>query len=807
MFRNYIKVAIRNLWKNKGFSAINIFGLAIGLACFLLIFLYVIDELSYDRYNKNASRIYRVHSEINFGGNILNLAVTSDPMGATLKKDYPQVEEFTRLYASGFWLFRKGNEFIRENHVLYADSTVFKVFTLPFITGDPNTALNEPKTLVISESAAKKYFGTTDVIGKTMESDDHVLHKITGVMRDIPAESHFQADFLYPMKDAQYSWGNFLSHNHWTYILLKPGTNAKAFEKNFKQVVQKYVFPQAQEMMKVPSVEEFEKSGNKVEYKLMPLTDIHLHSDLTAEIGVNGNAQFVYIFGAVALFLLLIACINFMNLSTARSANRAQEVGIRKVLGTQRKNLIFQFLTESTLMAILSLFIAVGIAYLILPLFNEISTKSLSFRSFLRPAILIPIIFLPFVVGLLAGSYPAFFLSSFRPIEVLKGKLAMRGGNVNIRSTLVVFQFFISIVLITATIIVYKQLNFIQNRQLGYNKDQVLVLNQTWSLDKNVDAFKNEMLKVPGVQSATVSGFLPVNSSRNDNTFYPKPVFDAKDALSMQIWSVDYDYIKTLGMKMVKGRAFSREFGTDSSGIIINEVAANYLGFADPIGKKLYTYDDLQAKTVSEFTIIGVVKNFNYESLRQGIGPLGMHLANHAGNISLKVDASNIPNIIKEASAKWKSMAQGIPISYQFLDEAFDQMYRNEQRVGKIALIFSILTILIACLGLFGLATFIAEQRTKEIGIRKVLGASVSNIVSMLSKDFVKLVLISAIIAIPVAWWGINKWLEDFAYRVHLSWWIFLLAGVGAIAIALATISFQAIRAAVMNPVKNLRTE
>ncbi|MFL5810243.1 MAG: ABC transporter permease [Flavisolibacter sp.] len=807
MFRNYLKVAARNLWKNKGFSAINIFGLAIGLACFLLIFLYVMNELSYDRYNKNAGRIYRVHSEINFGGNMLNLAVTSDPMGATLKKDYPQVEEFTRLYASGFWLFRKGNEFIRENHVIYADSTVFKVFTLPFVAGDPNTALTEPKTLVISASAAKKYFGSTDVIGKTMESDDHVLHKITGVIKDIPEESHFHADFIYPMKDAQYSFGNFLSHNHWTYILLRPGTNPKEFEKNFKTIVQKYVFPQAQEMMKVPSVEEFEKSGNKVEYKLMPLTDIHLHSDLTAEIGVNGNAQFVYIFGAVALFLLVIACINFMNLSTARSANRAQEVGIRKVLGTQRKNLIFQFLTESTLMAILSLLLAIGIAYLVLPFFNNIASKSLSFGSFFKPSFLVPLIFLPFVVGLLAGSYPAFYLSSFRPIQVLKGKLSMGSAGGNIRSSLVVFQFFISIVLITATIIVYKQLDYIQSRQLGFNKNQVLVLNETWSLDKNVDAFKNEMMKVPGVQSITVSGFLPVNSSRNDNTFYPKPVFDSKEALSMQIWTVDYDYIKTLGMQMVKGRAFSRDFGTDSSGIIINEVAAKYLGFTDPIGKKLYTYDDMQAKTLSQFTIIGVVKNFNYESLRQNIGPLGMKLGNHAGNISMKVDAAHIPSILSEANSKWKSMTAGIPMNYQFLDDAFDQMYRNEQRVGKIALIFSILTIFIACLGLFGLATFIAEQRTKEIGIRKVLGASVSNIVTMLSKDFVKLVLIAAIIAIPIAWWGISKWLQDFAFRVHLSWWVFVIAGIGAIAIALATISFQAIRAAVTNPVKNLRTE
>jgi putative ABC transport system permease protein len=807
MLRNYIKVALRNLWKNKGFSAINILGLAIGLACFLLIALYVADELSYDRFHEKANRIYRVHSEIKFGGNELNLAVCSDPMGAVLKKDYPQVEEFTRLYKRGSWLFRKGTEFVNENDVIYADSTLFNVFTIPLVAGDSRTALNAPGTMVISESAALKYFGNTDVIGKALETDDKKLHKITAVMKDLPHNSHFKANFIWPMKDADYEWGSYLSHNLYTYLLLRPGSDYKAFEKNFPQVIEKYVLPQAQQLMKVPSMEEFQKSGNKLEYTLMPLTDIHLHSDLKAEIGINGSIEYVYIFSAVALFILLIACINFMNLSTARSANRAQEVGIRKVLGTQRKNLILQFLTESTIMAILSLLIALGIASLVLPVFNDISTKSLSLKTFFTGSALTVLIVLPFNVGMLAGSYPAFFLSSFRPIEVLKGKLKMGSRSGYIRSGLVVFQFFVSIVLITGTIIVYKQLNYIQTKQLGFNKDQVLIINDTYALDKNVQAFKNEMLQTPGVISGTVSGFLPVSSSRNDNSFYKNPVFDSKDALSMQTWAVDYDYIRTMGMQIIKGRNFSKDFGTDSNAVILNEAAAKQLKYEDPIGKKIYTTANLQTREVTAYDIIGVVKDFHYESLHQNIFPLSLHLGNHRGRISFKVNPANINNILKQAETKWKAMAPGMPFSHQFLDESFDLMYRDEQRVGRIAMIFSILTIFIACLGLFGLATFIAEQRTKEIGIRKVLGASVSNIVGMLSKDFLKLVIIAAVIAVPIAWWSINKWLEDFAYRVSVGWWIFLAAGFAAIVIALGTISFQAIRAALTNPVKNLRNE
>lgn len=808
MFRNYFKVAVRNLWKNKMFSLINIVGLAIGLCCFLLISVYVLDEWSFDKFHKNADRIYRINAAIRFGGNDLNIPETSDMMGASLKSDYPEVEEYTRLYNNeGNKLIKKGTEYINEVRVAHADSTFFNVFSFPAIAGDSRTALNEPNTVVITESMAKKYFGSTNVLGKNIETNDDssTTYKITSVIRDMPKNSHFNFDFLFSMKNVKYQWGQYLSHNFHTYLLLKKGTDYKAFEKKFDQYINKYILPQAKQYLQIKSMAEFEKAGNKIAYTLTPLTKIHLYSNLNFELSPGGSIQYVYIFSAIALFILVLACINFMNLTTARSANRAREVGIRKVLGTQRKNLITQFLTESTLMVILSLVIAVAIAFFVLPLFNTVSDKSMRLGILFSPLILPLLLLLPFVVGILAGSYPAFYLSFFRPIQVLKGKLSTKGGNGRLRSALVVFQFATAIILIIGTIVVYSQLHFIQQKDLGYKKDQVLIINDAYALNKNDEGFKNEMLQQAGVISATQSGFLPVsNSSRSDNSFSKDAVADSKNGFGMQCWNVDYDYLRTMGMELKSGRNFSKDFGTDTSAVIVNETVAKMLGDDSPIGKKVY---QLGVDNPSPYTVIGVVKNFNFESLHKSVGPLAFFLGKSPGLISFKVKAANLPTILKAVEAKWKSMAPGMPFSYRFLDESFAEMYRSEQRAGKIALIFSVLAILIACLGLFGLATFIAEQRTKEIGIRKILGASVNGIVQLLSKDFVKLVLIAFIVAVPVAWWAMNKWLQDFAYRIDLSWWIFLLAGLTALMIALVTVSFQAIKAALTNPVKNLRTE
>jgi len=609
------------------------------------------------------------------------------------------------------------------------------------------------------------------------------------------------------MKNVEYNWGQLTSHNFYTYIRLKKGTDPKAFEKNFDQYIDKYVLPEAKQFMNINSMEEFKKAGNSLVYSLMPLTDIHLHSNRSFELSPSGNIQYVYIFSAVALFILMIACINFMNLTTARSANRAREVGIRKVLGTEKGQLVKQFLFESTVMVIMALLIAIPVVWLVLPLFNDMSAKRMTAGSLFSPYILPLLIALPFVVGLMAGSYPAFFLSAFRPIEVLKGKLNLGAKSGILRSVLVVFQFMMSIVFIIGTIVVYRQLHYIQTRNLGFNKDQVLIVNGVGALNNNMVPFKNDVLQLPGVSSGTLSGYLPVTDSyRSDNTWSTEAVMTTKTGFDMQNWVIDYDYIRTMGMQIIKGRNFSRDFGGDSSAIIINETTAKIIGYKDPIGKQLFRAVDQQGH-VGAFTIIGVVKNFNFETLHHDVGPLSFELGTGGGLASFKVGTANVNQLIAQVQSKWKSLASGLPFRYRFLDESFDEMYRSEQRVGKIALVFSVLAIFIACLGLFGLATFIAEQRTKEIGIRKVLGASVQGIVQMLSKDFMKLVAISFVIAAPLAWYFMNKWLQDFAYRISISWWVFVAAGLAALLIALLTVSFQAVRAAISNPVKSLRTE
>ncbi|MBK6814229.1 MAG: ABC transporter permease [Saprospiraceae bacterium] len=812
MIKNYFKIALRNLWKFKGFSLINIFGLSMGLACFVLIAMYVADELSYDRYNEKVDRIFRINSDIRFGGTDLNMAVSADPMGAVLKKDYPQVEEYARLYSSsGSRLIKKGDEYINEDRITYADSTFLKVFTMPVLAGDSKNFLNEPNTVAITETIARKYFGDVQgAIGKTIETSgaNPTLFKVTTVLADMPHNSHFIYDFLFSMANVDYDFGNFLSHNFHTYVLLKPGTDYQLFNKNFDQVINKYILPQAKQYMQIESMEDFAKSGNMLKYSLFPIKDIHLHSSRTVELGVNGNIQYVYIFSAVALFILLIACINFMNLSTARSAGRAKEVGIRKVLGTEKKALIGQFLTESTLMAFISTLLAISIIWISMPWFNTMAGKQLEFTILFKPQYILFLFSLPIVIGILAGSYPAFYLSAFQPISVLKGKLNAGSKKNGLRNFLVVFQFATSIILIIGTIIVYQQLKFIQNTNLGFNKDQVLVVNNPGIRGENREVFKNEIAKLSGIKSASFAGYLPVsNSSRNDNTFSPDAVMNEKNGFNMQSWSVDYDYIPTLGMEIIKGRNFSKEYGSDSAAIIINESTAAVLGPDEPIGKYLYTNDGGSPNSTTALQIIGVVKNFHYESLRKNVGPLSMRLGNNRWASAYRVDTKDINQLVKNIELKYKEMAPGMPFSYQFLDDSFDEMYREDQRIGQVSLNFAFLAILIACMGLLGLATYTMEQRTKEIGVRKVLGATVANIVKMLSKDFLMLVSISIVIAVPIAWFGMYKWLQEFAFRMDMSIWIFVAAGVVALLIAFITVSFQAIKAALMNPIKSLRTE
>ncbi|MEL6810951.1 MAG: FtsX-like permease family protein, partial [Bacteroidota bacterium] len=584
------------------------------------------------------------------------------------------------------------------------------------------------------------------------------------------------------------------------------GTDYMAFNRNFREIINKYLVPQAAQFMQIDNIEEFEASGNKLEYSLTPITDIHLHSSRGIELGVNGNIQYVYIFSAIALFILLIACINFMNLSTAKSSGRAKEVGVRKVLGSERKSLIWQFLTESSLIAYISIFVGLFFVWLTLGWFNGISGKELDFTSLLSSKFIAFLLVLPIVVGIIAGIYPAFFLSSFKPIRVLKGKLAIGPRKNTLRNFLVVFQFATSVVLIIGTIVIYKQISHIQSANLGFNKDQVLVVSNSGIAGPARTTLKNEIEQMAEVKSASFAGYLPVSSSsRSDTSFSTETVMTESNGFNMQHWRIDYDYIETIGMEIIEGRNFSREFGADSTAIILNETAVKLAGFENPIGKKIYTTDE-NANTITR-TVIGVVRNFNYESLRENVAGLSFVLGNSSWESAYRLNTSNITSVLSRIENKYKAVVPNMPFQYTFLDTAFDNMYRQEQRIGQVALSFAVLAIIIACLGLFGLVTYVAEQRTKEIGVRKVLGASVFNIVRMLSTDFVKLVILSFVIATPLAWWFMSSWLQDFAYRITLNWWIFVVTGIIALAIALFTLSFQAIRAAIANPVNSLRSE
>ncbi len=808
MLKNYLKIAWRTLRKQQGFTFINVFGLAIGLACCMLIMLYVLDELSYDRYNAKADRIYRINTDVKFGGTDSRMAVSADPLGPTLKQDYPQVEQFVRLHQRGTWLVKRAGEAmnLREDNITFADSTLFDVFTLPLVAGNPNRALAEPNTVVISESAARRHFGNRNPMGQAMVFDNKQTFKVSGVMQDMPKNAHFRSDFFLAMLNDDYPWGQWLSTNHHTYIVLKPGTDPTVFSKNLDAVVSKYAGPQAMKLIGV-TMDQFRKAGNRYQFSLIPLTDIHLRSKQQIELAPNGDIQYVYIFSAVAFFILLIACINFMNLATARSVNRAKEVGVRKVMGSRRTQLIGQFMTESVLTTTLAMILALGLVAVALPGFNDLAAKDLSVNQLLSSYYLPLLISLPIGVGLLAGSYPALFLSSFQPITVLKGKINVSFRSAGLRSGLVVFQFMMSVILIIGTIIVYRQITYIQTKNVGFNRSQVLTVNGLYPLGKQAETFKQEVLRLPGIASGSISGYLPTPSGRSHNAFFPEGELDQKKAVNMQAWGIDQDYVKMMGMQIISGRDFSRAFGSDSSGMLLNETAAKLFGGKDVVGKRIVRYNDPQNTKLKTFTVVGIVKNFHFESLRQNIGALSMVLDANSGAASFRLSSANLPVLIRQIEAKWHQIAPGQPFNYQFMDDSFDDMYRAEQRISTIALAFAILAILIACLGLFGLAAFMAEQRTKEIGVRKVLGASVTSIVGLLSKDFLKLVFIAIVIASPLAWYVMNQWLNDFAYKVTLDGWVFALAGLMAVGIALLTVSFQSIRAALTNPVKSLRSE
>jgi len=803
MIRNYLKTAYRSLVKNFGFTTINILGLSVGIATCLLIVFYVVDELSYDRYNTKADRIYRITLEASLNGHAGSYATSEGPLEAALKDNFPEIEKTTRMvdkdgifFSPSKFSIRKGNSNIQERRVVFSESSLFDVFTLPVVSGNIARSLDEPHSAVITESTAKKYFNKTDAVGQTLTINDTSIYKVTAVIKDIPLQSHFNYDFFLSFSSLTESkvtgWGYSGVHN---YVLLKPGANLQSLEARIRDL----------ELKNSPAPAKTWTTGsNYFRTVLTPLLNIHLKSNSEYELDKGGKIEYVYIFSVIALFIALIACVNFMNLSTARSSNRAKEVGVRKVLGSARKNLIAQFLTESILVTLVSTIIGLILAIILLPLFNQMSGKELTFSAhtliWLLPSLIGAVLF----IGFLAGSYPAFFLSGFQPIEVLKGKLATGFKGSFLRSFLVVFQFSISIFLIIGTLVIYNQLKYIHNKSLGFDRTQVLVVKNTNILGNQAKILKQDIKQLPGVVNATMSTYQPTGEDRLKTGLFPDRVIDVKKDVLSEFWSVDEDYLSTMGMKLVEGRNFSKQLATDSAALIVNQAFVDKFGWKGALNKPVFR----ASYGIQEFHVVGVVKDFNFESLRDRISPLALVYAPDNGAISVRIHTSDLSGLISKIESKWKELSPNQQFAYSFMDQDFDATYRTEQRVGTLFISFSTLAIVIACLGLFGLAAYAAEQRTKEIGIRKVLGASVSGIVGMLSKDFIKLVLISILIASPLAWWFMNKWfLQDFAYRESIQWWIIAIAGAISILIAFVTISFQSIKAALTNPVKSLRSE
>jgi putative ABC transport system permease protein len=793
MFKNYLKVAFRKLWSHKVYSFINIMGLAIGMTACFLIYLYVTFELSYDSFHTKADRIYRVVADLKTPSEVINTGGPAWAVAPNAKDEFPEVEAFVRV-ASNSLLVRKGDIKFQEDDAVFADSALFKTFDFKLLKGNPSTALKDQLSIVFSETAAKKYFGNTDPIGQTLlVTGDGLPAKVTGVMKDIPENSQIKADVLLSMStltqkfnpglDSQ--WSNYGSS---AYLLLKPGTNAKALEAKFPAFLDRRNGTEMKKIQMFPTL------------LLEPLKDVYLRS--TRNGSKTGNIINVYIFSVIAVFILLIACINFVNLTTARATERAQEVGIRKVVGADKFQLTTQFIGETVLLCLLAFFLTLIFSALLLPLFNLLAGKTISDGIFESPGKVVALFFAAIAIGLLAGIYPAFVLTSFKPITVLKGRFSTGTKGIILRKGLVVAQFTISIALIIATIVVYNQMTYMQNQDLGFSKDQMMIIDTHG--DKAKTAFKQSLSSLPGVKSTASSSSVPGGGNPGAYSEIENNKGDLQIA-NLDLYFVDFDYINQFKIKMVAGRGFSKEFGTDTTqAMVLNEAAVKLFGYSSPqdaIGKRFKQWG-------REGKIIGVMKNFHFKSLQQDIKPLSMRIEPDRWDlVTVNISASNVPATIAAIENKWKASISNRPFSYYFLDEFFDKQYKSEQRFGKLFLNFAILAIIISCLGLLGLASYSTLQRTKEIGIRKVLGASVSGIVNLLSTEFLVLVIISFAIAAPVAGFFMHKWLQDFAYHTSLNFWVFIIAGISALTIALFTVSFQAVRAAIANPVTSLRSE
>ena len=810
MIRNYLKIALRNLMKYKFISFINLFGLTVGLTCCLLILTYILHEISYDRFHPHADRTYRVTRVFNnpeTGSVSLTLSTIAPAFGPLLRNDFPEIESMTRTLNNGTAAIRYEEKMFNEQNTYFADDRFFDFFKMDLTKGNPAKSLADPYSVVMSEEMAKKYFGNEEPLNKVIRINlgNYFDFKVTGVFKPLPSNTHFHPEMMMSFSTlndsviygAQNLRTNFGNNSFFTYIRLPQHYDPKRLESQFPAFVDRNM-PRDGGGPYKPS------QGTRL--GLQKLTDIHLRSHTDYEAEENGDIRRVYIFSAIALFILLIACINYMNLSTARSTLRAREIGIRKVSGAQRKEIMFQFLSESILIAWVSMLMAFLFTWLLMPALNKLSGQQLDPGVLFQWKVFIPILLAPFVVGILSGIYPAVFMSSFQPVKVLKGLLKI-GGGARFRKALVGVQFAISIILLICTAIVSDQMRYMQSKSLGFDRNHIINLPYTTALNDTYDAFRNELLTNSNIKNVGRSSRIPTGRlldamgarMASGDTLVPVTA-------NIKFVSADQDFVSTYGLKMVAGRDFSRDFSTDTSAFLINEAAAKVLGFkssADVIGAN-FGYGNRRGK------LIGVFNDFHFESMHEKIVPLVLLVprnANNYGNISIKASGANMSSTMAFIEKTWKKVLPETPYQSAFLDESFARLYQAEERQGTLFMIFACLAIFIACLGLFGLSAFTISQRIKEIGIRKILGAKISSIVGLLSRDFLKLVGLAAIISFPVAYYAMYKWLQDFAYRISIPWWVFLFAAAVAAIIAFITISFQAVRAASANPVKNLRTE
>ncbi|AYB35053.1 ABC transporter permease [Chryseolinea soli] len=795
MFRNYLKVTFRTLLKSKAFSFINILGLTIGISTCILITLYVLDELSYDRFHAKAGRIFRLTELLHLPREVRPQTVTSPPMGPALLQNFPEVQKIVRLNKSSRQL-AYGDAKFPDTHIWYADSALFQIFTFPMIKGNPDKALTEPYSVVLTEKAAKRYFGNTDPLGKTMALSDTITLTVTGLIADVPVNSHIQFDVLMSRSTitamSNQPEDNWFNNGYYTYLLLPDGYDHKQLEAKFPAFLEKQM------------AEEKKNSGMWYDFVLQPLPSIHLHSTTPYDMGPNGNIKYVYIFSIIAILVLLIACANYVNLATARSVNRAKELGMRKVIGARRGQLIVQLLGESFLLTCIAFILAMAIVIAALPPFNTLTGKTMSVWILLRPEVITTVIVIFLLIGILAGAYPALLMSSFSPIKTMKN-YARQGKESNLlRKGLVVFQFSMSIMLIAGTILIFRQVEFMQTQNLGIDKEQTLQLSMRSSIQSKYKLISEEMAKAPGVLNTTVTSFT-FSDDMSNIAMLPEGAQD-NEITSEATISVDADFIPNFRIPVLAGRNFSRDIATDETeAFIVNESAVKQFNWGSPegaIGKKIDWGLGKKGK------VIGVVKDFNFSSLHLKIEPLIIHIVpDWYSYITLKIKGDDVPATVSRIEHQWKQLGLDSPFRYTFMDQDFQKLYQAEQQTQTIIGCLASLAIFIASLGLFGLAAFMAEQRTKEIGVRKVLGATVTSIIALLSKDFLKLIAFAIVIAVPVAWYAAGQWLNSFAYRIEISWWIFAIAGLASIAIALITVSFQSIRAAVANPVNSLRNE